>query len=69
MHREGDEVHIETDQARGGATPHIVRWVLVISLALLVVLFTLTFVIGSNAAQDGRTTANVSDESAAPDAS
>lgn len=52
MHREGQEVHVETDEARGGSTPHIVRWVLVISLALIVILFTLTFVIGTDQAQD-----------------
>ncbi|WP_277601362.1 hypothetical protein [Sphingobium algorifonticola] len=32
-----DEEHIATDKARAGTTPHIVRYVLFISLALVVV--------------------------------
>ncbi|QGN53762.1 hypothetical protein [Novosphingobium sp. Gsoil 351] len=36
MERQGDEVHIETDEARGASTPHIVRYVLIISLLLAV---------------------------------
>lgn len=36
MQRIGDEVHVETDEARGGSTPHIVRYVLIISLALAI---------------------------------
>lgn len=31
-----DEEHISTDDVRGGATPHIVRYVLVISLVLAI---------------------------------
>lgn len=31
------EQHISTDDARGGVTPHIVRYVLAISLALAIV--------------------------------
>lgn len=31
------EQHIATDDARGGSTPHIVRYVLGISLALAVI--------------------------------
>lgn len=37
MERQGDEVHIDSDDARAGATPHIVRYVLGISLALVVI--------------------------------
>lgn len=31
------QIHIATDQARAGSTPHIVRYVLGISLALVIV--------------------------------
>ncbi|MEK7343871.1 MAG: hypothetical protein AABZ73_08625 [Pseudomonadota bacterium] len=31
------EQHVSTDEARAGSTPHIVRYVLVISLALAVI--------------------------------
>ena len=37
MERHGDEIHITTDEARGGSTPHIVRYVLGISLALVII--------------------------------
>jgi hypothetical protein len=69
MHREGEEVHIDKDEARAGSTPHIVRWVLVASLSILVILFTLTFVVGVDQASDGRESANVTDDVAQPDAS
>ncbi len=36
MERQGDEIHITTDEARGGSTPHIVRYVLGISLFLAI---------------------------------
>jgi hypothetical protein len=36
MHRIGDEVHLNEDEARGGSTPAIVRYVLLVSLALAV---------------------------------
>ncbi|QZP08880.1 hypothetical protein [Caenibius sp. WL] len=47
MERHGDEVHVETDEARGGATPHIVRWVLGISLILAIVLLSMTWITGA----------------------
>ena len=36
MHRIGEEIHVETDEARGGATPGIMRYVLLASLALAI---------------------------------
>lgn len=36
MRKLGDEVHISTEEARGGDTPHILRYVLSISLALAI---------------------------------
>jgi hypothetical protein len=36
MQRIGEEVHVDTDEARAGSTPHIVRYVLLISLALAI---------------------------------
>lgn len=32
-----NEIHIETNEARGESTPHVVRWVLAISLALAII--------------------------------
>jgi hypothetical protein len=37
MEQQGREIHVETDAARGGETPHIVRWVLGISLAMAII--------------------------------
>jgi hypothetical protein len=36
MERVGDEVHLDDDEARGGSTPNIVRYVLLASLILAV---------------------------------
>jgi len=36
MQRVGDEVHLDDDEARGGSTPHILRYVLIISLVLAI---------------------------------
>jgi hypothetical protein len=47
MERQGDEVHIETNEARGGSTPHIVRYVLAISLLLAIGALTLIWVLGA----------------------
>ena len=47
MHREGEEVHIETDEARGGATPKVMRYVLGISLVLAVVALSLVWITGA----------------------
>ena len=44
---EGDEVHRETDEARGGSTPHIVRWILVISTIGAIVLLSAVWIIGA----------------------
>ncbi|WP_169053593.1 hypothetical protein [Alteraurantiacibacter aquimixticola] len=45
MERKGDEIHIETDEARGGSTPHVTRWMLGISLALAIVVMSLVWII------------------------
>ena len=47
MERLGDEVHVETDEVRGGSTPHIVRWVLGISLFLAIVLLSAAWMTGA----------------------
>lgn len=47
MEIRGGEIHIETDEARGGSTPHIVRYVLIISLMLAIGLLSLVWVTGA----------------------
>lgn len=45
MERHGDEVHVETDDARGGSTPHVTRWVLGVSLTLAVIAMSAVWII------------------------
>ena len=52
MRMEGDEVHTETDEARGGSTPHIVRWVLGISTLAAIVLLSAVWIIGARSQGD-----------------
>jgi hypothetical protein len=47
MERQGDEVHVNTSEARGGSTPHIVRYILAISLLLVVVAFAIIVMTGA----------------------
>ena len=47
MQREGDEVHFETDEARGASTPNIVRWVLAISLFAAIALLSVVWITGA----------------------
>ncbi len=39
MADENDPIHLDGDEARAGATPHVTRYVLGISLVLLVVIY------------------------------
>ena len=47
MEKQGDEVHIETDEARGGSTPHIVRYVLLISMLLAIGFLSIAWITGA----------------------
>lgn len=47
MERQGDEVHIETDEARGASTPNIVRWILAISLFAAIALLSVIWITGA----------------------
>jgi hypothetical protein len=47
MEREGDEVHVSQEEASGGVQPHVVRYVLGVSLLLIVVLMSAIWILGS----------------------
>lgn len=47
MERHGDEVEMETDETRGGSTPHIVRYVLIISTLLAVIAMSIAWITGA----------------------
>lgn len=64
MERHGDEVDLTTDEARGGSTPHIVRYVLLISLFLAAAAMTIVWVTGA-LTSDGESTAPVTVDSQA----
>lgn len=52
MERQGEEVEVTTTEARGGETPHIVRYVLIISLVLAIAAMSLIWITGAtNSAQ------------------
>ncbi len=52
MERHGDEIEVTTTEARGGSTPHIVRYVLIISLVLAVVGLSIVWMTGAATADD-----------------
>jgi hypothetical protein len=66
MERQGDEVHIETTEARGGSTPHIVRYVLVISLLLAIGALTLIWVTGAVTSDQPERNGEVSGQAVPP---
>lgn len=47
MERQGDEVHVSQEEASAGSQPHIVRYVLGISLLLVVLLLSAIWIVGS----------------------
>lgn len=58
MEQHGDETHIETDEARGGSTPHIVRWILAISLLAAIVLLSIIWITGAATQGEAEGSAN-----------
>ncbi|MBO9518241.1 MAG: hypothetical protein J7493_09255 [Porphyrobacter sp.] len=67
MANEQDEIHAETDAARAGSTPHIVRWILILSLFAAIVALSLIWITG--AATRGPGPQNVEYTEAAPGSS
>lgn len=47
MDRDGEEVHLSEREASGGEQPHIVRWVLGISLFLAIGLLSAIWITGA----------------------
>lgn len=45
MHKEGDEVHVSTEEASGGSREGVVRWVLAGGLLLAVLLMSIVWII------------------------
>ena len=47
MEREGNEVHVDTDEARGGSESNVVRYVLIISVVLAIVVLSIIWTTGA----------------------
>lgn len=47
MERHGDEVDLDTEEARAGSTPHIVRYMLIVSTLLAAIAMTIAWVTGA----------------------
>ena len=47
MERQGEEIHVTANEARGGETPSIVRYVLMVSLALAIVALSVIWISGA----------------------
>ncbi|MGE4304115.1 MAG: hypothetical protein AB7E24_08800 [Novosphingobium sp.] len=57
METQGREVHLEENEARAGSTPRIVRYVLLISLALAVIALSAIWIVGAISTPDDTGTA------------
>ena len=64
MEREGEEVHVTTDEARGANTPHIVRYILLISLVLVIVALSAIWMTGASQAPQDRPGDGISNQAA-----
>jgi hypothetical protein len=59
MASDPDEVHLETDAARAGSTPNVVRWILAISLLAVIVLLSIVWITGALVHNDSEKKASV----------
>jgi len=66
MERQGNEVHIEADEARAGSTPHVVRYVLGIGLLLAIIAMSVIWITGAATSPQGERTGVVTNQ-ATPD--
>lgn len=53
MERRGDEIHLETEEARSGETPNIVRYVLTIGLILAILALSAIWITGAATSPQG----------------
>lgn len=53
MERRGEEIHVDSDEARSGETPHIVRYVLLITLLLAIAALSAIWITGAATSPQG----------------
>ena len=68
MDQQNDEVHVTTEEARAGVTGHGVRYVLMVSLVLAILVLAALWLVGTRGAERSGTasTAAVASEAPAP---
>ena len=47
MQQNGEQIHVDVDEARAASTPNVVRWVLAFGLLGAIILLTAIWVIGA----------------------
>jgi hypothetical protein len=62
MERRGPETHVDTEEARSGETPHIVRYVLVIGLVLAILALSAVWITGAATSAQGDRTGTVTNQ-------
>ena len=62
MYKEGDEVHVSTEEASGGSKEGVVRWVLAGGLLLAVLLMSIVWIVPAMTQGDVEEEATVSGE-------
>ena len=62
MERRGDEIHLETEEARSGEMSNVVRYVLVIALVLAIAALSIIWITGAATSPQGDRTGVVSNQ-------
>jgi hypothetical protein len=62
MERRGEEIHIETEEARSGETSNVVRYVLMIGLILAILALSAIWITGAATSPQGDRTGVVSNQ-------
>ncbi|MDT0574909.1 hypothetical protein RM533_01775 [Croceicoccus sp. F390] len=66
MKRQGDRLDVTTTEARSGSTPNIVRWVLIISMILIVGGMSVIWITGALSTDDAESIAPVTNQTVPP---
>lgn len=62
MRRQGDEIHIDTDEVRSGETSNVVRYVLAIGLVLAILALSAIWITGALTSPQGQRTGAVTNQ-------
>ncbi|HET9627986.1 MAG TPA: hypothetical protein VFP14_00710 [Novosphingobium sp.] len=62
MERRGEEIHLNTDEARSGETSNVVRYVLLIALSLAIVALSIIWITGAATSPQGDRTGVVTNQ-------